>query len=332
MIKNAIIYCKFVKPINQLTMDINTFSLLANTKSNEHFFLLLNSIAHQYENIEKYYHDEIINFEFKQRNDKTPEYLYKYIDFEGGLASLEHCSVQFTHPFSFRKDETNPLIDKTEFWFDRFYYDKQTLIQLQDALNQKFKNRKLSTPQELLGLLQIQFIQNTAERNKILCLSTNKNNKYLWSKKNDGICIEYKSKLFIDKNNFKELVEKKCTLISQKLVYVNDLVKYPVRLDEYSWIANLIFVKHKQPYEQEEEFRVVFTEDIVTDYKRKEKLFFFKNVVSKLSDNEYDYNQFRKRFSFDKSFINKVYYKSSVKDEEKLIRLLDRLKIKYEKI
>ena len=313
-------------------MDIKTFKLLADTKSNDHFFLLFDSIALKYENIEKYYHNEILNLDFKQGHNKMPEYLYKYIDFDGGLGSLENCNLQFAHPFSFRKDETNPLIDKSEFWFDRFYYDKKTLIQLQDGLNQKFKNRKPSPPQDLLSLLQIQFVQNTAERNKILCLSINKHNNYLWDKKPDGICIEYKSNLFKDKNNFKELVHKTCTLHYQKVIYVNDLVKYPVRLDEYSWIANLIFVKHKIPFEKEEEFRVVFTEDIVTDYKRKEKIIFFKKVVSKLLDENHNYNQYRRRFSFDTSFINKVYYKSSVKDEDALKRLLEKKEIKYEKI
>lgn len=315
-------------------MDIKTFELLVSTKSDEHFFQIFNSISRMYESVPKTYHDKIIDIKLLENNDlQIPPNLYKYMNFDGGLSSLECCNVQFSHPFSFRKDETNPLIDKSEFWFDRFYYDTQTLSELNKLLNLKFKRSKLMSPKNLLSLLQIQFVKNTAERNKILCLSSKKNNEHLWQDKLDGICIEYKSNLFMDKNNFKELVNNKNTILYNPVVYVDNIVKYPVRMHESYWLSNLLFIKNKNRFEQEEEFRVIITEDFITDYNRSKRDIFFKNVVERLEDIiKYDYKDQFKRFSFDKEFINKVYYKSSVKDEFKLIDSLDKLEIPYEKI
>lgn len=87
----------------------------------------------------------------------------------------------------------------SEFWFERFYIDKTSLNEFINELIIKY-NKKISLI-EAFHLLLYQEVMNTVERNKVLCLSINKNNSYLKKQYPTGICIEYKADLFEDKTN-----------------------------------------------------------------------------------------------------------------------------------
>src|SRR5690606_19527400 len=149
-----------------------------------------------------------------------------YIDFEGGINSIINSTLQFSHPLSFR-DESHPLGDKSEFWYDRLYIDLYTLQEYIYELENIY-NKKINLI-EAFNLLIYQSVMNTLERNKVLCLSVKNNNIHLKKMYPTGICIEYDTNLFKNKSHLINNYSKE-TIIYNKVHYVDEIIPYPVRL------------------------------------------------------------------------------------------------------
>lgn len=312
-------------------MEYKTFKHLISIEDENNFFSELKLLNNDTNNYESYV-NKFISLNYGNEESQLPNTLFKYIDFEGGIQSLENSNVQFSHPLSFRTTPLAGLKDLTEFSADRFYYDKETLLEFKSEFDLTYPEFKLEFPAEYFHVLVYQYYMNTVERNKILCLSSSNNNSHLWDTFYNGICIEYHSDLFSNKHNF--LVEKNqktFTIIVNKVIYVDKIAKLPCRISEYDWISNLIFVKSKELYENEDEYRILYTEDFMDNYNRENRGSKVNTLKKRIENTDYD-NLTNKRLSFNKKFIKNVYYKSTIKDEDQLISNLDRLGINYTKI
>lgn len=311
-------------------MNIELLKLLISTQGEDHFYLILDSIARQYQCEVKNYQDLIDNLSFTQGHDVIPESLFKYIDFDGGFSSIEHLNIQFSHPLSFRELKNPLLVDKSEFWMDRFYYDRNSIEMYRNELSKKFKKKISSSVQELLCVLLYMYVLNTVERNKILCLSASGDNHHFWSTNQTGLCIEYDTELFKNKSNLNNDSTDKFTLIYNQVQYVDNILRYPIRMDCHDWIGNLVFIKNKK-YKEENEFRVLYTEDFTFDNKSDSKFVYYEKALNRIQDYDKGNLDF-KRLRINKKYIKNVLYTNFVKNEGALLKLLDGYDIPYSKV
>lgn len=293
------------------------------------FVHLLQNSAKEYSNLSRPY--DVVTSAFPNPIHELPDRLFKYIDFDGGLLSLKDSNVQFSHPLSFRSLKSG-MADISELWYDRIYVDlislfetrlmlKKDPLSLNRYLNDKF----------LFSYLMYNHAMNTVERNKILCLARSANNPYLWGKFSTGLCIEYDTELFKDKKNLNFYPKKgKFSLLCDKINYVESIVPYPVRWDNGEWLSNLLFIKDKT-FRQEDEFRIILTEDRSLDSMIKEWPNRTRIATHRILDiNPWETDPIRP--GIDIRFIKKVYYTEAVKNEQDLIDSLLLTGIPFEKI
>ncbi len=297
------------------------------------FDFILKSLSNIEETRLKPYSSYINQMSYIEGHLDIPEKLYKYIDFDAGIMSLQNQNMQFSHPLSFH-DLGNSLSDMTEFNLnDRLYIDHISIEQIKQAFASQGKRNVLKSNSEFFTYLVYNFVTSCLERNKIGCLSTNKENEYLWKDKMKGLCIEFDHSLFISADNFEFDNGKKSTILYNKVQYVEEIVKYPIRTDNYEWLSNTIFIKHSVPYKHEEEFRILLTQENTlyeTKLSREDR---FKVASGRIFNLPSGYNHNTVlRPTFDKKFITKVYYTDQCENLDKLMRTLDELEIVHQKI
>lgn len=173
---------------------------------------------------------------------------------------------------------------------------------------------------------------NTVERNKVLCLTKSVNNDYMWSLFNTGVCIEYDSKIFNDLSLIKyKPVGDKYTVFYNEIIYVDQVLEVPIRWKDSAWISNLLFVKEKEKYFKEDEFRIILTEERSLD-----RIISNRELRNKIAyERMFDINMFQAdpiRPIIEKDHINKVYYTGNVENEKFLLETLIKLEIPFEKI
>lgn len=329
LIEYGVIYY-FSKATIHHKMDIELFKLLISTEHEDHFYMILDSIARKYQGEEKSYQKLIDNLNFMEGHDSIPKSLFKYIDFDGGFSSIQHLNIQFSHPLAFRELENPTLVDRSEFWMDRFYYDRTSIERYRTELSKKFNKKIKLSAQDLLCLLLYMHVLNTVERNKILCLSDSGYNDHLWSANQTGLCIEYDTELFKSRLNLRNDSTDKFTILYNQVQYVENILRYPIRMDSHDWIGNLVFIKDKK-YKEENEFRVLYTENYTFDHKPESKCANYNKALKRIQDSDKGNLDF-KRLQIDKKYIKNVSYTDYVKDESNLLKLLDEYGIPYSKI
>lgn len=308
-------------------MTIHELRLLLSHEMMFSFFF--EGIAEVYAKQQKLYNDQLPLIDYNEPFRQIPDKLYKYIDLEGGLQSIKHSNIQFSDPLGFWKLEK--LADKSEFWFDRLYMDSLSLEEMYQEIIRQHPNRSYFDKKDVFIFLLHHHILNLTKRNKVLCLTKTHLNQELWKENPTGICIEYDTNLFRD-NHMKFSDNKKYDLIGNPVCYVDKLVKYPIRLTSHSWLSNLIFVKKSNPFAREGEYRILCTDetynpvqDIPSRQNRIEK---FVDMI--LHEKFTELSQLRP--TFDRSYIKKVYYKKTVKDEGMLLEELKKCDIPWEKV
>ena len=179
--------------------------------------------------------------------------------------------------------------------------------------------------------LLLSHILNLTKRNKVLCLAKTFNNQELWKDYSKGICIEYNTELF-KHNHLKFAKNKKYELIGNPVLYVEELIIYPIRANDDSWLSNLLFVKNQVPFIREDEYRIICTDinynptkDVPT---RKNRITEVKELL--LNGNVRETLPIRPIFN--RGYINKVYYKNTVKNETELLEELRKYEIPWEKM
>nr|WP_315398311.1 hypothetical protein [uncultured Sphingobacterium sp.] len=157
------------------------------------------------------------------------------------------------------------------------------------------------------------------------------NNQELWKDYSKGICIEYNTELF-KHNHLKFAKNKKYELIGNPVLYVEELIIYPIRANDDSWLSNLLFVKNQVPFIREDEYRIICTDinynptkDVPT---RKKRITEVKELL--LNGNVRETLPIRPIFN--RGYINKVYYKNTVKNETELLEELRKYEIPWEKM
>ncbi|WP_185213779.1 hypothetical protein [Sphingobacterium mizutaii] len=306
---------------------------LLKEKNDGLFDYLLSCYSNNEESKIKSYDDRIKNVSYNEGHGNIPDKLYKFINYNSGIKSLENQNLQFSHPLSFH-DLGNDLTDLTEFnLINRFYIDHKSIEQIKRVLISQGKGKILKNNSEYFTFLIYNFVMSCLERNKVCCLSENKDNDYLWKGIGTGFCIEYDTLLFQSNNNFHFENGKKSTLLYNRVQYVEEIIKYPVRIDEYDWLSNLIFIKQSIPYKNEEEFRILLTQEITIFDQRLNREERFKAASGRIFNlpSGYEHNSFL-RPTFNKKYISKVYYSDKCKDIDGLKKLLNDLEIKVEKI
>jgi len=272
------------------------------------------------------------NFTNNLGSNMIPKSLFKFLSFEGGILSIRNTNLQFSHPLSFR-NLSNGLNDMSEFWYERFYIDNQSLEEIYELLSVKDNlSKKELTPSFLYSYLIYNHFMNTVERNKVLCLTKSVNNDYMWSLFNTGVCIEYDSKIFNDLSLIKyKPVGDKYTVFYNEIIYVDQVLEVPIRWKDSAWISNLLFVKEKEKYFKEDEFRIILTEERSLD-----RIISNRELRNKIAyERMFDINMFQAdpiRPIIEKDHINKVYYTANVENEKFLLETLIKLEIPFEKI
>lgn len=108
------------------------------------------------------------------------------------------------------------------------------------------------------------------------------------------------------------------------------IVPYPVRWDNGEWLSNLLFIKDKT-FRQEDEFRIILTEDRSLDSMIKEWPNRTRIAAHRILDiNPWETDPIRP--GIDIRFIKKVSYTEAVKNEQDLIDSLLLTGIPFEKI
>lgn len=211
----------------------------------ENFFeFYFDRISQKYENMQRVYSKQLADIDYLPSHNRIPEKLYKFISFDDGLKSIENTNLQFSHPLSFRDLANESLKDRSEFWFDRFYIDRESLYQIKEVIEQQHPNRKTLDNKSLFLFLIYNHTNNLLERNKVLCLTKSHQNDYMWEKFQDGICIEYNTDIF--KRNELIFPENDEHILTYNAVeYVDLIEKYPIRINGNDWLSNLIFVKNR---------------------------------------------------------------------------------------
>lgn len=272
------------------------------------------------------------NFTNNLGSNMIPKSLFKFLSFEGGILSIRNTNLQFSHPLSFR-NLSNGLNDMSEFWYERFYIDNQSLEEIYELLSVKDNlSKKELTPSFLYSYLIYNHFMNTVERNKVLCLTKSVNNDYMWSLFNTGVCIEYDSKIFNDLSLIKyKPFGDKYTVFYNEIIYVDKVLEVPIRWKDSAWISNLLFVKEKEKYFKEDEFRIILTEERSLD-----RIISSRELRNKIAyERMFDINMFQAdpiRPIIEKDHIKKVYYTGNVENEKFLLETLIKLEIPFEKI
>lgn len=294
----------------------------------ERFSWFLNGIAASYEKQMKPYTESLPRIDFQQPFNGMPAHLYKYISFGGGISSLDAGTLQFSHPLGFR--ENLKLGDKTEFWFDRLYVDGVALRQMKQIIVHQYPEYSYFQPKDVFLFLLHHHVLNIVERNKVLCLSKSFNNQALWNDFKDGICIEYDTEVFRN-NGLMFPKPHKYTILGRHILYVDQIVKYPIRISDDDWLSNFIFVKNMRVFLQEDEYRMLYTTDfdpvkaIPIRYDR------IKMSTERLLESKpQQYTAIRP--TIDRKYISKVYYTDDVADERRLREVLEKHEIDSEKI
>lgn len=307
--------------------------LLSQIKNIDHFYMILDSISRQYESQLKSYDHLIKSKSYIESNNNIPKSLFKYIDIDGGIASIENSNIQFSHPLSFRHHNSS-MGDFSEFWYEkRFHIDKKAIMDFIKELELLF-NKKINSF-EAFNLFLYQFVMNTVERNKVLCLSKESDNIHLYTETNKtkgSICIEYKSDLFKNKNNLTSS-KKHFNIIYNEVSYVDQIIEYPIRFEPdkaQDWLSNFLFIKESK-YKAENEFRIIYTIDYMDDYRQSNRDEKFKYAYNRLIGKDMG-NISPLRINIDRKFINHVYYTSNVIDEKPLLSVLEKHNIPYTKL
>ena len=293
------------------------------------FLFFFKGISEIYANKSKHYQNFLPKIDFEERFQQIPTRLYKYIDLDGGITSINNRTIRFSDPLSFWGHET--LGDKTEFWFDRIYIDHISLQQMYVIISAKSPRHRCFDEKDVFLYLLHHQILNLTKRNKVLCLAKTFENQELWNDYSQGICIEYNTDLFI-KNRPIFPNSETFSLIGRPILYVDNLVKYPIRTTDDFWLSNLIFVKNKNPFIREDEYRILYTDEDYDSVKeiprRKDRL---EQVIKLLLNGEVRETP-PLDAHIDTKYIVKVYYKNSVKDEKRLLNTLQKFNIPVEKL
>ena len=297
-------------------------------KKEDQFPFYFEGIARIYERKHQPYSNPLPPIDFNEPFQQIPNKLYKYIDLNGGLSSITHGNIQFSDPLSFWKLEK--LDDPTEFWFDKLYMDNDSLNQMNDIIVQEYPDYRQLHKIEIFLYILHNHVLNLTKRNKVLCLAKTYLNDELWKENSTGICIEYDTSLFV--NNHLKLKTDKYKLIGNPILYVDKLVKYPIRINDDRWLSNLIFVKNTIPFSREDEYRILCTEKdynpIQHNGKSKDRI----KITGDMLLDKKTKPTIPLRPTFDLSFITKVYYKKTVQDESKLLAKLEKLNIPWKKL
>ncbi|MGJ1360602.1 hypothetical protein ACR79B_05050 [Sphingobacterium spiritivorum] len=287
----------------------------------------IKNIEEKYSNLPKLYDDKLRSIVYNEDYNLIPDKLYKFISLNSGVSALDGNNLQFSHPLGFRCLENPALCDTTEFSFERFYIDSNSV----EFMKQKIKRDKLnySSVDNRIAATYIlyNYVINFLERNKVLCMSNNVENDYMWSKFAEGICIEYNTELFKRGNiNFSNEDYK---LIFGKVVYTDDLACYPMDFRSNKWISNIIFAKKRDPYIYEDEFRILYSFDFDPI-----KTFSVAEERRKLGGNrllERDFGQVKKDYpTFSTKYINKIFIPKILKNNIELLKILDKYNIQRE--
>lgn len=308
-------------------MTKDELMLLLNHEDMFQFFF--NGIADQYSKEKKSYEDQLPQIDYNERFQHLPNSLYKFIDLDGGLKSINDSNIKFSDPLSFWKHDS--LSDKTEFWFDRLYIDNDSLDEMYSVIVQQHPDRNNLDRKSVFIFLLHNHILNLTKRNRVLCLAKNHSNDTLWESYRKGICIEYDTTLFrINKLNFPN--NKKYDLIGNPICYVDQINKYPIRTSSYSWLSNLIFVKQRDPYANEDEYRILCTDENYNPVQhiksREERIQIVVDTLIKRKPS----CEAPLYPTFNKQYIKKVYFKNTIHDEGKLLQVLEKAEIPWEKL
>lgn len=289
--------------------------------------LYIRHIEEKYSNLPRPYHENLNSIVYNEDYSLMPKKLYKFISLKSGLTSLKSGNLQFSHPLGFRSLENPALCDTSEFSFERFYIDINSV----ESMKRKIKNDQPDyyPIDNAIGAQYhlYNYVLNFVERNKVLCLSNSFENDYMWSKFSDGICIEYDTDLF-QRRNIKFQSEN-YNLIFGKVIYTDNLACYPITFDSADWVSNIIFAKRNDPYSSEDEFRILYSFDFDPI-----KTFSIAEERRKLGGDrllERDFGHIKKDYpTFSDNFITKVYIPRLLKDHKLLFETLDKLNIDRE--
>jgi len=289
--------------------------------------LYVKHIEDKYSILPRVYNDRLTDITYNEDYSLMPKKLYKFISVNSGISALKGRNLQFSHPLGFRNLENPALCDTTEFSFERFYIDSNSI----ETMKQKIRSYQpwYYPVDNRIGAQYIlyNYVLNFLERNKVLCLSNSFENEYMWSKFLKGICIEYNTELFRRGNiNFPN---KKYELIFGKVVYTEELACYPMDLNSNNWISNIIFAKKSDPYFNEDEYRILYSFDFDPI-----KAFSVAEERRKLGGDrllERDFGQMKKDYpTFSEKYITKVYIPKRLKDNIELLKTLNELNIEAE--
>ncbi|MNK30196.1 hypothetical protein D3C87_486110 [compost metagenome] len=289
--------------------------------------LYIKHIEDKYSKLPRVYDENLSDITYNEDYNLMPKKLYKFISINSGISALSRNNLQFSHPLGFRSLENPALCDTTEFSFERFYIDSNSV----EFMKQKIKQDQpwYSPVDNRIASQYIlwNYVLNFLERNKVLCMSNNVENDYMWSKFPEGICIEYNTELFKRGNiNFEN---EDYNLIFGKVIYTDKLACYPMDVNSHNWISNIIFAKKIDPYINEDEYRILYSFDFDPI-----KTFSVAEERRKLGGDrllERDFGQVKKDYpTFSAKYINKVFIPKILKNNIELQKTLDKLNIERE--
>ncbi|SEN66429.1 Protein of unknown function [bacterium A37T11] len=210
------------------------------------------------------YRDMLMERFINGHKEYNPEYIYKYLDFNGGYLSLKNLNIQFSHPYTFSdltecrkfrikfknkgKRIKDSLLDES---LNRF--NTPISVNIENIRNKSYREIELFTEHNWEKI--------TLEKAGIACFTTLANSTFHWNNyadKHNGICVKYnfmKLLTHFENSSFFYYWNNQ-SLIHGPIIYLDEIIPISYGDDfKLLMLQNWIYVK-KITYAEEKEYRI----------------------------------------------------------------------------